>query len=60
LAGLRRIIMIRYSIAFENNSIGADFSFRAVKSALKFLIWGLKNGKKPRVKIYLAKYRRIK
>ena len=52
--------MIRYSIAFDNISIGADFSFRATKSAFKFLIWGLKNGKKPRIKIYFARYRRLR
>jgi hypothetical protein len=52
--------MIRYSIAFGNASIGADFSFKSTKTALKFFLWGLKNRKKPRIRIYFAKYRRTK
>jgi hypothetical protein len=52
--------MIRYSIAFENVGIGADFSFKATKVALKFFLWGLIHGKKPRIRVYLAKYRREK
>jgi hypothetical protein len=27
---------------------------------LKFFLWGLKNRKKPRIRIYFAKYRRTK
>jgi len=52
--------MIRYSIAFGNIGLGADLSFRSTKTAIKFFLWGLMNGKKPRIRVYFAKYRRAK
>jgi hypothetical protein len=47
--------MIRYSIAFGNIGIGADLSLKSTFAALKFLFSGIKNGKFPRIRIYIYK-----